>query len=430
MKKRYLTFIIICVLLFLVIYIISNNNIKFTTKSNSIEIEHNTISISEMNMDLYYLEKQVIDNHPALKDKDTLDRFKGKMDYAYEKIDSIKSNDEFVFLVMEILATLKDGHTAVDLYNGSYNAIDLNFKWLDEGMIINEGNEVLKKGDKVLKIGNMKPEQILLNMKKFIPSENDYWLKYKSEQFLPTKMFLNHLGLINNKDKVDVLVEDYNGKIKNVQLSFNNYISIMEKYYNLRPFYYEINNNKSIGIFYLNFCIYNEQYIKKVEEFFHDIKKDRIEKAVIDLRKNSGGNAVVIGEFLQYINVEKVELLNDVWFSNSINEQTDLFNGEIYVLTSKETFSAAHGFAGVFKNNNIGLIVGEPTGNATLAYGNAPRCELPNSKIEFNVATDIFKIPNKGAYSNTLEPDIYITYTRQDIILSNDPIIEWVIDCN
>ncbi len=65
-----------------------------------------------------------------------------------------------------------------------------------------------------------------------------------------------------------------------------------------------------------------------------------------------------------------------------------------------------------------------------LAYGNAPRCELSNSKIEFNVATDIFKIPNKGVYSDTLEPDIYVTYTRQDIISNNDPIIEWIINCN
>ncbi|WP_442916727.1 S41 family peptidase, partial [Lutispora sp.] len=42
-----------------------------------------------------------------------------------------------------------------------------------------------------------------------------------------------------------------------------------------------------------------------------------------------------------------------------------MFYGEIYVLASKETFSSAHGFAGIFKNNHIGLLVGEPTGNGT-----------------------------------------------------------------
>ncbi len=419
-----------CMLFSLVAFTIINDNVKSTTRSSSIKTKYNTISTSEMKIDLHYLEKCVIDNHPAIKNKTKINKFREKIDYAYETIDSIKSNDEFIFLVMEILATLKDGHTAVDLYNGNYNAIDLSFKWLEEGMIINEESDMLKKGDKVLMIGNMTSEQILLNMRDIISSENDYWIKYKSEQFLPTKMFLDHLGLINDKDKVDILIEDHSGKIKNIQLAFNKYINIVEKYYNLRPFYYEINNNKNIGIFYLNFCMYNEQYIKKVEEFFCDIKKDKIEKVIIDLRRNSGGEEVVIREFLRYINVQKVELLNDLWFSNSINEQADLFNGEIYVLTSKETFSSAHGFAGVFKNNNIGLIVGEPTGNATLAYGNILRCELPNSKIEFNVATNIFKIPNKGVYSNTLEPDIYITYTRQDIILNNDPIIDWIINCD
>ncbi len=389
-----------------------------------------TIGINEMQGDLDYLKKQVMDNHPVMKDKNIRGQFEEKIDAAYEKLDSIKKKDEFVFLVMEILAALKDGHTAVDLYNGDYKAIDLNFKWLNEGMIINENADVLKKGDKILTIGDMTPENILSDMKNIISSENDYWVKYKTEQFLPTEMFLNHLGLINNEGKVDVVIENNRGRTKNIQLELNKDINIMDKYYNQKPFYYEINKKKSTGIFYLNFCIYDEQFKKELKEFFLDINKNKIKKVVIDLRRNPGGQDLVIREFLKYIDIDKVELLNDVSFNVSPNKQVDLFYGEIYVLASKETFSSAHGFAGIFKNNHIGLLVGEPTGNGTLSYGNTLKHELPNSKIKFNVATKSFKIPKTELDSDTLEPDVHIVYTRQDIILNNDPVIDWINNCS
>ena len=48
-----------------------------------------------------------------------------------------------------------------------------SFVWLKDGMIISENTDLLKKGDKILSIGNKEPEQILKEMKKIIPAEND-----------------------------------------------------------------------------------------------------------------------------------------------------------------------------------------------------------------------------------------------------------------
>lgn len=45
------------------------------------------------------------------------------------------------------------------------------------------------------------------------------------------------------------------------------------------------------------------------------------------------------------------------------------FKRNVYILTSSLTFSSANDFAVIFRDNNIGKIIGEPTGNQSSSYG-------------------------------------------------------------
>jgi len=57
------------------------------------------------------------------------------------------------------------------------------------------------------------------------------------------------------------------------------------------------------------------------------------------------------------------------------------FNGSVYLLTSRVTFSSASSFAAAIKDFGIGILVGEETGGIFPHFGDVISFQLPSSKI-------------------------------------------------
>lgn len=62
------------------------------------------------------------------------------------------------------------------------------------------------------------------------------------------------------------------------------------------------------------------------------------------------------------------------------------FNGKLFLLTSKKTYSAAMGFAAAFKCYSLGLVIGQETGNPTVCTTDWAGFILPNTKIKCAVS--------------------------------------------
>ncbi|MDE7281805.1 MAG: S41 family peptidase, partial [Ruminiclostridium sp.] len=81
-----------------------------------------------------------------------------------------------------------------------------------------------------------------------------------------------------------------------------------------------------------------------------------------------------------------------------------LFKGNLYLLTSTSTFSSAMCFAQYIKDNSIGTIIGEPSGNAPDSYGDITAFKLPNSGAAIQMSTKKwYRIDN---IEGLIEPDI------------------------
>ncbi|WP_299208730.1 S41 family peptidase [uncultured Dokdonia sp.] len=92
------------------------------------------------------------------------------------------------------------------------------------------------------------------------------------------------------------------------------------------------------------------------------------------------------------------------------------FNGDVYLITDHNTFSAGSIFAEMFKYYKMGKIIGQPTGNLCSFNGFAlAHFTLPNSKLSFQVSS-VYNIANNREESlKSVEPDYYID-------LTNDPV--------
>jgi formylglycine-generating enzyme required for sulfatase activity len=135
---------------------------------------------------------------------------------------------------------------------------------------------------------------------------------------------------------------------------------------------------------------------------------------IIDLRYNGGGHETMIHLIFSYFFDEPVHYNNFYIRNRDVTEQhwtsayvegPKMTDVDLYVLTSRNTFSAAEGFAYALKNLNRATIVGETTG------GGAHPCEyhyLRDLDIELKVPHGRAYFPETGLNWEVagVEPDV------------------------
>ncbi|QRN83823.1 hypothetical protein JR338_03460 [Chloroflexota bacterium] len=160
---------------------------------------------------------------------------------------------------------------------------------------------------------------------------------------------------------------------------------------------YIIDLENDLGIFTLRSCVDNEEYRSVLDSFFSEVFENDLDNVVVDLRGNGGGNSRVANKFLQYLDVETyrswdsairygwlLKQNKDVVVNN--HKQPVTFSGDIYVLTDTFTYSAAMDFAMLISDNDLGVLVGMPSGNLPDSYGDCLFFQMPNSGLMISIS--------------------------------------------
>lgn len=116
---------------------------------------------------------------------------------------------------------------------------------------------------------------------------------------------------------------------------------------------------------------------------------------------------------------------------NFIKKDKNKFEGNLYVLTSGKTYSAASLISTALQAEGKAILVGEETGgdyNGTVA-GYSEDYKLPNSKIKIMVPMLVFaphqtrELKGRGVI-----PNQEIKYTFQDLMNQKDAQLEWILN--
>ncbi len=192
---------------------------------------------------------------------------------------------------------------------------------------------------------------------------------------------------------------------------------------------YEIDTTRSLAILKLDACNLNSVYKKTLAEMFEKVHELDIQNVAVDLRGNGGGDTNVAVEFIDYLNVESYKtpslevrkefklfrsLLNSVihYFisgesaGDSGKKKGHAFAGNVYVLSSSKTFSAAMDFTVIIQDNKIGKVIGEPPGNMPTSTGDVACFTLPNSGLSMHVPSSTFHRVDITKNDLPLIPDI------------------------
>jgi hypothetical protein len=225
-----------------------------------------------------------------------------------------------------------------------------------------------------------------------------------------------------------------------------------------------------MAVMEINSFATNRQLRKFFRQSFREISKQPFGNLVVDLRGNGGGNVVLSNLLTRYLAKQPFKIADSIYsikrsskhfrhIDNSFQtwvfhlfmtrkgaegrnhfryyenryfkpRSKHHFDGDIYVLTGGNTFSAASLVAKALKGQENVLIVGEETGGG--AYGNTawiiPDVTLPHSKLRFRLPLFRLVMDKEAQPGFGVLPDVYSLPTTEAIKKNNDFKLEMVRD--
>jgi hypothetical protein len=145
-----------------------------------------------------------------------------------------------------------------------------------------------------------------------------------------------------------------------------------------------------------------------VERMFRFIEENEVERLVIDLRSNDGGD--------NYLNQP---LIHAVIRSTRIDRP-----GHLFVLTSPFTFSAAVNCASDLERETFALFVGAPTGAGANHCGDAKEFVLPKTRIPVRCSTVRWQKSDPNDARRKIAPDVPAATTFADWSAGRDAPLE------
>ena len=212
----------------------------------------------------------------------------------------------------------------------------------------------------------------------------------------------------------------------------------------------------------------NTGYLHFLDSCFTEIHRKKSKYLIVDLRNNSGGvnsfsmplisyfaaksfssnikvkykTSEVTKKGLKNLNdslmsAEDIELKNELLshkdgsnFQVKSNESylpendSVRFEGKIFILVNRFTYSQAIVAASLVQDYKFGTIVGEPTPYAATMYASTQSFELPNTKIKVTYPRAFLERKNKNASSKSLIPDFQI---EDNPLTEKDEILDYTI---
>lgn len=326
--------------------------------------------------------------------------------------------DYFINYIIKRLSGTLDAHTEFGMKTKDF--LPIRFKFIENELLVLEPSEL--RGCKLIAINDMNINKVIEQLEEVITYGTEGWRLNKLERALYIKRKLFSIPSLIENNKVIFKLEDLDGNIiEKIYYKDKEYDQIIEVNKNAT---YEIKDNA---------LIFNHSSVKVSEEekIIKAIKKiksedlSNINKIIIDLRGNTGGNSRLNKYIIDFL-------------SNQINKN-------LIVLTDYRIFSGGS-FALVDLINIGATTVGEGIGTPINAYGSGGIswvdenymfrisggfCLLNENKSSLICIKDReeFKryVTEEMQMPIIFEPDIIINQTKKDYINDVDTVLEKAI---
>ncbi len=353
--------------------------------------------------------------------------------------------------LMRLVSSLKDGHTEIRL--GRQDGFNLWFpvrmEKFHDGIFITAAAEphAASLGAKVLNMGGLEAMEAYRRVAVLAARDSETASSRLAANLLPNAVILKTLGIIRDEKILELRILTTDGREKTVSLlsaawpwrnnwTWNKtavptndkvktiYDSHMKELplYLLRmipqriPYWFEHVPEKKLLYFQFNQVADWSQnpfadFTKKLFRTY-DENRATIDKFVIDLRFNEGGNGYLLPPFVQEF----------------ILRRDSLKPGSLYIITGDHTFSAAPNLIGQMKKQTSAITVGEIAPGPLNWCSDIMEFALPHSQLRVNISTMFWMTGHALDKRGYYPPDYYLPLAFKDFISFTDKPLEAIME--
>lgn len=405
-----------------------------------------------------------------------------------ESKDSTITENEFLTTVRELVALVQDGHLFAESNESLVNYVSEKGKFFPLSLAIENNKAYIREnyslsldssalGSQLLTVNGVAIEEIISKMMPLLSADANlekarwrqlenvftfdilYWALYE-----PTDMYeISYRALNGNIQKVKIdAVTGSAINAANVVDDVTRQLIVDEAnstaYLDINTFYNADNKHD------------NATYEKFLADTFKQLNHKNIENLVIDLRDNPGGlvhNAYRLFSYISPINIESkvmvkssqflkdqkklsfIEILMKKLSRNSyaarldkatpgtlveitskehfITNDTKKFTGKVYILANGATFSAASMLVKLCKDQNIGIIVGEPNAACqAISFGDLVKYDLHNTLTKVYISTSIVTRED-DLEKNSIQPQISLNRNIYEDARGGDSVLKQLL---
>ena len=366
----------------------------------------------------------------------TAAEFDEAVEKLYKAIPTLKEH-EVVAGFGRIVASFKYGHTDIGWRESpvKYQVAPVNFYWFSDGVFVEGADKKYENiiGAKLVKVEGMPVEKALAAIKQLVPAENDQYFKAYGLDHLTIPQSLNAQKVSKELKPSVTYTFEKDGK------TFDQTVAALDAFRLPRQYGYVRTNDQwasvrdpSVTPNYLKNLdkIYYFEYLpasktvyvrhsqiqddrseaipafyKKVFDF---IENNDVERLVLDVRLNGGGN-----------NYKNKPIVTGILESKKINKP-----GKLFVIIGRRTFSACQNLVNELHNYTNALFVGEPTAENINFYGDNRRVDLPKSKLPVFLSFAWWQDKPQWENDQWLAPQLAVEMSLDQYKNNKDPMLD------
>lgn len=355
---------------------------------------------------------------------------------------------QIILELTRLLCLLGDGHADVSPPKGHQafrQALPVQFYHFTEGLFIVAAHPKHRDllGAQVLQFDERTVAEAIAAVDPLLPrdNENGQWPQHLLPRRMQELPLLHALGLTADPHHVRLTIRDRNGEVRTAELETNSdarpaarenafpcapagwvhfpatlsapipsYLQNVEA-----PYWFEYQPDAQL--LFLQFNSVQDHPSESLGDFserlFGVIDDHVVDKLVIDLRWNNGGNTFLLLPLLHRLIGSKVNA-----------------RGRLFVIIGRGTFSAAQNFTSLLDKHTEAIFVGEPTGSSPTFVGETVEFKLPYSGSWVNVSDLLWQGTWPMDYRIWIAPTLYAPPTFAAFRENRDPAFEAILACN
>ena len=416
------------------------NPAPVSAQSPAIEKTQPPLSAQDWRDDLQFLAAQMRLKHKSLFHAMTEAQF----NQAVEKLeaDIPRLNEDQIFVrLQQIMEMVQDGHSGFDTRpfpsSEQKDHIPVRFvRYADGVYVLASAPEYADAvGGKVIKVGSTDWQEAMRrvdSIENHDAGNNGQQLAWSAKTLLNWPRMLHGLDLSSSPDSADFVIEK-NGQSRTFH--FKATAPMGEWYLNTLPvgwtdarpasapvplshqhedkfYWFTALPEKHAVYFQFNLVVNGEgeTLAAFAARLATALDQPGIERLVVDLRNNTGGDNTLLRSLL-------VALIR-----SRVNHR-----GGIFAITGPTTFSAAQNFVNRLENYTDVIYVGEPTSENVNFYGDPAGITLPHSHLEAAVSQLWWQDKDPRDKRTATFPEVAIEPTFRDYVAGADPALEYAL---